>query len=271
VKSTNGDRWLAKLEELRAAASERDDIHIVDGYVSAAENESLMSACDCYVSLHRSEGFGLTMAEAMAREKPVIATGYSGNLAFMTEETSYLVPYSLTRIPVGVDPYPAGAEWADPDLNAAADLMRHVYEQRLEAEERGRRARAQIAQQLSLDRTVSFLQSRLNAIETVRAAMHEQAAVQPSGVTRAARYLSEGPENPIRGHSRLGPFGRFARRALYRILRPYTVRHAEFESAVVDGLEELEARLERLDSRLVEKAKLERHDRIRPSGDSPSN
>jgi glycosyltransferase involved in cell wall biosynthesis len=271
VKSINGDHWLAKLEELRAAACERDDIHIVDGYVSADENESMMAACDCYVSLHRSEGFGLTMAEAMARGKPVIATGYSGNLAFMTEETSYLVPYSLTRIPVGVDPYPAGAEWAKPDLDAAAELMRHVYEQQWEAEERGRRARAHIAQRLSLDRTAGFLQSRLNAIEAVRPAVQEEEPIQPSGVARAGRYLSEGPENPIRGPSRLGPFGRFARRALYRVLRPYTARHAEFESAVVDGLEELEARLERLDSRLVEKAKLERHDRIRPSGDSPSN
>ena len=72
---------------------------VIDGYLSAADKEALMAACDCYVSLHRSEGFGLTMAEAMAYGKPVIATAYSGNLAFMTEETSYLVPYQLDCAP----------------------------------------------------------------------------------------------------------------------------------------------------------------------------
>ena len=76
--------------------------------------------CDCYVSLHRSEGFGLTIAEAMAFGKPAIATGYSGNLAFMDEETSYLVPYSLTTLEEAVGPYPAGTVWADPDLQEAA-------------------------------------------------------------------------------------------------------------------------------------------------------
>jgi glycosyltransferase involved in cell wall biosynthesis len=61
-----------------------------DGYLSAREKNTMMALCDCYVSLHRAEGFGLTMAEAMALGKPVIATGYSGNLAFMTAENSYL-------------------------------------------------------------------------------------------------------------------------------------------------------------------------------------
>ena len=59
--------------------------------------------CDCYVSLHRSEGLGLTMAEAMALGKPVIATGYSGNLHFMTPENSYLVDFARVRCRAGAN------------------------------------------------------------------------------------------------------------------------------------------------------------------------
>ena len=62
------------------------------------ERSGMMTACDCYVSLHRSEGLGLTMAEAMALGKPVIATGWSGNLEFMSDETAYLVRHEMTRL-----------------------------------------------------------------------------------------------------------------------------------------------------------------------------
>ena len=60
------------------------------------------------------------MAEAMLMGKPVIATGYSGNLDFMTAENSYLVDYTLSRIGPGSDPYPADSQWAEPDLDHAA-------------------------------------------------------------------------------------------------------------------------------------------------------
>ena len=66
------------------------------------------------------------MAEAMALGKPVIATGYSGNLDFMDEETAHLVPADLVAVPPGNDPYPAGSRWADPDLDEAARIMRQV-------------------------------------------------------------------------------------------------------------------------------------------------
>ena len=137
LKSINGSRAPLDLARVREAAAGRPDIVLSDGYLEGDRLTALTALCDCYVSLHRSEGFGLTIAEAMAFEKPAIATGYSGNLAFMDAESSYLVPYELATLDEAVGPYPAGTEWADPDLDEAARLMRHVVEEPDQARERG--------------------------------------------------------------------------------------------------------------------------------------
>ena len=71
-----------------------------------------MAECLAYVSLHRSEGYGNTLAEAMVRGRPVVATAYSGNLDFMDESTALLVPWTPCRVGKGQGPYPAGASWA---------------------------------------------------------------------------------------------------------------------------------------------------------------
>jgi len=140
IKTINGDKRLLEMEKLRYAARGRRDIILMDGYLSPIENSTATALADCYVSLHRSEGFGLTMAEAMALGKPTIATGYSGNLEFMTPENSYLSPYRLCPVGLERDPYPAASQWAEPDTEAAAQLLREVYSNREAAELRGRRA-----------------------------------------------------------------------------------------------------------------------------------
>ena len=94
---------------------------------------------DCYVSLHRSEGLGLTMAEAMSCGTPVIATGYSGNLDFMPEGSALLVDHDVVDIGPGSF-YPATGHWAEPDLDHAAALLRTVRddaEVRFELRRRG--------------------------------------------------------------------------------------------------------------------------------------
>jgi len=109
------------------------NIRIINKVLESEEIKTLFAAADCYVSLHRSEGFGLTMAEAMALGKPVIATAYSGNMDFMTPSNSYLVKYSLTEIDRDYGPYKKGMVWAEPDIDDAARLMRYVYENQDEA------------------------------------------------------------------------------------------------------------------------------------------
>ena len=92
--------------------------------------KNLVRCCDCFVSLHRSEGFGRGMAEAMYLGKPVIGTGYSGNLDFMNEENACLVRYKLKDVEEGQYPYGEGQVWAEPDMDHAMYLMQKLLADR---------------------------------------------------------------------------------------------------------------------------------------------
>jgi glycosyltransferase involved in cell wall biosynthesis len=112
-------------EALRDAAA-RAPVFLLEERLSRHGIHKLLASVDSYVSLHRSEGFGLPVAEAMALGKPAIATGYSGSADFATDETSFLVPYELVAIERTYTVYPAGFHWADPNLDVAAAHMRTV-------------------------------------------------------------------------------------------------------------------------------------------------
>jgi len=113
--------------------SEGANVRFFDEVMSRRAVHSLISACDCYVSLHRSEGFGLTLSEAMSCAKPVIATGYSGNMDFMSERNSFPVRYRMIEIDDDHGPYKRGQMWAAPDIDHAAELMDHVVNHRADA------------------------------------------------------------------------------------------------------------------------------------------
>jgi glycosyltransferase involved in cell wall biosynthesis len=151
----------ADAQRLFALKGERTDIRIIVEPWSSDRLFSLMAACDCYVSLHRAEGFGLTMAEAMYYGKPVIATAYSGNMDFMSPETAYLVPYQLTTLEAADGDYPAGSVWADPDVEAAAALMAHVAANRAEAAVVGERASRWVRAHLSAEAIGQQMKDRL--------------------------------------------------------------------------------------------------------------
>jgi glycosyltransferase involved in cell wall biosynthesis len=190
IKTINGDLRLSDLERLRAATAVHPDVELIDGYYASADRFALLRSCDCYVSLHRSEGYGLTIAEAMAIGKPVVATAYSGNLDFMTAENSYLVDYVMARVPARCDPYPEGASWADPDLDGAAACLRRVYEARHEAGEKGARAAADIRTKHSARVTAAHLRRRLDDIRNRRRSVVAPGAV-PSEIGRIERERLE--------------------------------------------------------------------------------
>ena len=105
IKSLNGELHPELMARLEAAVLERPDISVLCARVPESVRDRLVWACDCYVSMHRSEALGLTMAEAMYAGKPVIATGYSGNMDFMTVENSFPIPFELVSVGPGAEPY----------------------------------------------------------------------------------------------------------------------------------------------------------------------
>jgi glycosyltransferase involved in cell wall biosynthesis len=164
IKTINGPLRPLSEEEVLWAADGREDIHVIDRSLTGEELDGLMAACDCYVSLHRAEGFGLTLAEAMAIGKPAIATGYSGNVDFMNEENSYLVDYAIGRVGPECEIYPPEGEWANPSVEHAAQRMREVYEDPAEAARRGGQAAQDIALTLSPEATGAAMRARLSEL-----------------------------------------------------------------------------------------------------------
>jgi glycosyltransferase involved in cell wall biosynthesis len=113
------------------------------------EVETLLCALDVYVSLHRSEGFGYTLAEAMLLGVPAMATRYSGNLDFMTSENSFLVDCRETVVRTREGPFETGTLWAEPDVEHAVALLREIRGDYPAALQRARRAVADLADVVS--------------------------------------------------------------------------------------------------------------------------
>jgi glycosyltransferase involved in cell wall biosynthesis len=163
LKFTNAEYDPPGVRELYRSAEGINAV-LRDGYMSRDELAALMAAADCYVSLHRSEGFGLGIAEAMALGKPVIATRYSAPADFLTSANSYPVEYQIVPIARDHGPYLEGFTWAEPDIAQASRLMSQVVDNRGESAARGRRAAADVAELRSPERTGAYARKRLEAI-----------------------------------------------------------------------------------------------------------
>ena len=141
------------IERLREQAAGRSDVIVIDQLFTVNQMRGFFQLIDAYVSVHRSEGTGLTLLSAMAAGTPVVATGYSGNLDFMESATAKLVPYELIEVGAGIDPYPASALWANPDLAAASRSMRELFADPTSAQDLGASGARSVRQRYS--RTVA--------------------------------------------------------------------------------------------------------------------
>lgn len=167
LKTSFGDRHPKQIETLRAAA-EGSRITVIDEIYTPDNVLALMDVCDTYVSLHRSEGLGLTMAEAMLMGKPVVATGYSGNMDFMDSKNSLLVDFELRKLGEPIPPYEADFVWAEPDEAHAAELMRRLWDDSEFAAELGRKARIDAVERLSVEKAGRLIEMRLSEIRSLK-------------------------------------------------------------------------------------------------------
>lgn len=148
------------LEERREISEEISDVrqslgdidfpplYLILDVLSCEQIVQLHNTGDCYISPHRGEGWGLPLSEAMAAANPVVSTDWSGNTEFCNHENSYPISYQMA--PVRGMPwspwYSANQSWAEPSLDHLKKIMRHCYNNREEASQKGAVAKQQIAQ-----------------------------------------------------------------------------------------------------------------------------
>jgi predicted O-linked N-acetylglucosamine transferase (SPINDLY family)/glycosyltransferase involved in cell wall biosynthesis len=164
IKCSNSQRFPGDRARLIEAIANSPSIKLIDGYLAKEKINALLYNCDCYVSLHRAEGFGLTMSEAMYYGKPVIATGYSSNIEFMNLGNSFLVDYETVEIAGNYGPYKRGDIWANPSSEHCAQLMQYVFNNYQKAREVGARAAREIRSLLSPEARGEEIKKRLEYI-----------------------------------------------------------------------------------------------------------
>lgn len=125
LKINAGDADLAALNARLGGTLDAPNVEIIRSYMSEVEISALFNRADVLLSLHRAEGFGLPMLEALARGIPTVATGWSGNMDFTTSENSLLVPYAVVPVADSGGVY-HGSHWAEPDCAAAAEALRRL-------------------------------------------------------------------------------------------------------------------------------------------------
>lgn len=166
IKTNNSAQRPAMADRFReAVASLQERVIVIDETLSELDMKSLIWLCDSFISLHRSEGFGRGMSEAMILGKPVIATAYSGNMDFCTPETAKLVAYDLIPLREGDYPHWENQHWADPDIESAVRGMRELVDDPAAGRALGRRARLHIAEHFGYLRIGQRYAQRVAAIE----------------------------------------------------------------------------------------------------------
>ena len=154
----------ADFERLRAAAAALPDTVLITQTLTRQEVYELESACDCFVSLHRSEGFGLALAESMYLGKPVISTDWSGTAEFVHAGNGCPVRCATVTLDRNHGPYAKGQTWAEPDIGHAAEWMQRLHSDRALGRALGAAARATIERDFSPAAIGARYRRRLEAI-----------------------------------------------------------------------------------------------------------
>jgi hypothetical protein len=194
VKSMNGHLKPASARLVNDTVGGDERVVVIDEHVDAADHAAMVDHADCLVSLHRSEGLGLHLAEAMWLGTPVLATGYSGNLDLMDDACAALVDAGLTQVLNGEGAYPEGELWGQPNILQAIDAMR-----RIESDEhyRTRLTTAARERMSAQDDPVAVGRRMLAAIEASAAAPSHGGA-RLAAVASGAKRIARRSTSPLR-------------------------------------------------------------------------
>jgi glycosyltransferase involved in cell wall biosynthesis len=155
--------------KMKLRMSNYPKILLVTDILTKPQIHAIHKSCDCCLSFHRSEGFGLVPAEAMMAGNPVIATDYSGTTDFVTPRTGFPIDYQLTPV-YGMpwEAYTGDMVWADIDIMDARKKMRWVFENRNQARGTGVMGKQFIDEHLSWDTIGQLMKNRLEEISASR-------------------------------------------------------------------------------------------------------
>jgi len=168
IKVNNADQ--RTLDELNKKIADYSNIVILDRHLDRDGIDSLLANIDCFLSLHRSEGFGLGPAEAMSLGKVALLTDWSGNTQYMTEDNCLRVKYQLQELEEDFGPYQAGQFWAQPDYDHAAILMQKIVSDPELARKIGENAKRTIETEFSPQAIGSLMRNRLSSIQKILSA-----------------------------------------------------------------------------------------------------
>lgn len=153
------------ITRIRSLLNGYENIYFLTETLPKVEVNSLVSCVDVFVSLHRAEGFGLVMAEAMINSTPCVATNWSANTEFMNASVACMVDYELVTLNHEVGPYKKGSHWADPDVKQASLYMKKLFDNREEGKQMAERAKKYINEYLGMDRIVEILEQSVKEID----------------------------------------------------------------------------------------------------------
>lgn len=153
-----------ELLNLQGELEQYQNVYFLTDVMERDKVNGLISCVDAVVSLHRAEGFGLVLAEAMYLGTPTIATNWSSNTEFMTQETACLVNCELVEIQEDMGLLKKGNRWAEPDISQAADYMRRLTEEPEYCRQLAERASAYIREKLSMEKAAVIINARIKRI-----------------------------------------------------------------------------------------------------------
>lgn len=169
IKSTGAEDHHPEIKDkIRSAAEADQRIVIIDKTMSRNEVLGLIRACNCYVSLHRAEGFGLGMVEAMSFGNVVIATDYSGSTDFVSQDTGYPVAYDLRPIEPNEYVWAKDQYWAEPNLESAVNAFRLAFTDTEGRERRAAAGKILVDRKYGLAAVGAEVEKRINEITSMR-------------------------------------------------------------------------------------------------------